>query len=328
MKKLLASFLHKWQSHIVPKYKNWFYDVGVLLFGIGCMGVYTFPYFFLTAMLIFVGGTFVTISDRKAITKILTILLLPLAVIFLFIIFIFSDGSLLSILLLALLLTFPLLSKILVWINKKQKRKNWALLFLGILILAPVVQSLFFTKMEAIQSKTYPNMYFIKNPFSKQDSVQALIKNIVLKKMNSEFIGNEKMHKIYNSDSSRVWLSYDLEFYKYSDGLFGNGSSYFIDNVEDDGGPTSIHFLSNIEKDRMARFSINYCEKDTVNYLALLTYYQEREMKTDTLINKCRKQVEEKTSRKQVQEPEKENAPFDGGGKGVIYIPQTVESKK
>ncbi len=145
--------------------------------------------------------------------------------------------------------------------------------------------------MEFVQSKVYKNMYLIKNPINNRDSIHSYIKQICLKKMKKEFIGNEKKYKDYNNDRSKVWLNYDFDFYNYSDNWLGTNTAHFIENEEDDGGPTSMHFLSEIQNEKLARFNVNYCENDTVNYYASITYYNnESEIKTDTIINKCPKQ--------------------------------------
>ncbi|WP_153937000.1 hypothetical protein [Riemerella anatipestifer] len=187
-----------------------------------------------------------------------------------------------------LILIIFLLYKITLWIGKNKKRVNWALSLLGILLLVKIVDFVFFTKMEFIQSRVYQNMYLIKNPVNSKDSVYSIIKQICLERMNKEFIGNETKYRYYNRDSSKVWLNYDLEFYNYSDDFFGSNTAHFIEYEEDDGGPTSMHFLSEIENEKLSRFSIHYCENDTVNYYAKITYYDnEREIKTDTIVNNC-----------------------------------------
>lgn len=292
MKNQLTNTFQKWKNHIIHNRKSWFYDVGVLLFGTGFTGEFVFFNYWISALAIVSGGALIIFSDKKTVTKILTILLMPFAVVILFFLMIFSGGNLFVIISLVVLFTFPLLCRILLWINKKPKEINWALSFLGILILAKIIHFAFFTEMEVIQSKVYKNMYFIKNPVSNTDSIRSSIKKMCLQRMNKEFISNEKKYKDYNNDSSKVWLNYDLNFYNYTDNWLGSNTAHFIENEEDDGGPTSMHFLSEIQNEKMARFSINYCENDTVNYYATLTYYQgEREIKTDTLINQCPKKI-------------------------------------
>ncbi|GEM_PF-963349 len=191
----------------------------------------------------------------------------------------------LILLLLFILLSVFILYRIVLWISKKKARVNCTLALLGIFILVKIINFVFFTEMELIQSKVYTDKFFLKNPRITQDSINTMIKHFCIEKMNKEFIGNEEKYKRYNSDSSNVWISYDLDFYNYTDNFFGSNTAYFIDNEEDDGGPTSIHFLSEIEKERIATFSIDFCENDTVNYYAKITYHQE--YKIDTIFSKC-----------------------------------------
>ena len=108
--------------------------------------------------------------------------------------------------------------------------------------------------------------------------------------MNKEFIGDIDKYKYYNEDRSKIWLSYDLKFYQYSDSWFtGGGTAFFIENEEDNGGGFSDNTLADHHrKDQIAQFEIGFCENDTVNYYATLTHYQnDREIKIDTLLSKC-----------------------------------------
>ena|SRR5690554_6496238 len=188
-------------------------------------------------------------------------------------------------LLIILFAIFYLLYRIIIWISKKKTRVNWALSLLGILILAKIINFVFFTEMELIQSKVYKDMYLIKNPVNNKDSIQSLIKQICLDKMNKEFLGNEKKYKDYNSDSSKVWINYNFDFYNYTDNFFGSNTAHFIENKEDDGGPTSVNFLSEIQDEKIATFSIDFCENDTVNYYAKIIYHRGYEI--DTIFSKC-----------------------------------------
>lgn len=72
----------------------------------------------------------------------------------------------------------------------------------------------------------------------------------------------------------------------------------------------------------MARFSINYCENDTVNYYATLTYYQ-GENKTDTLINHRPKKLylEQMQKREEITLMEVEEQA------GEIHIQQKMKQK-
>lgn len=191
----------------------------------------------------------------------------------------------LILLLLIIIISVFILYKIILWISKKKTRVNWTLSLLGILILAKIINFIFFTEMELIQSKVYTDIFFLKNPRKAKDCINTVIKQFCLKKMNTEFIGNEKKFRYYNSDSSKVWIHYDLDFYNYTDNFFGSNTAYFIENEEDDGGPTSMHFLSEIQDEKIATFSIDFCENDTVNYYAKITYHQG--YKIDTIFSKC-----------------------------------------
>lgn len=185
-------------------------------------------------------------------------------------------------------LFFYFVYRVILWISKKKARIHWTLFLLGILVLAKLIDLAFFTKMEAIQSNVYKNLYLIKNSVNNRDSVDAFIKQISQQRMNSEFMGNEEKYRYYNRDSSNVWLSYSLDFYNYNNNFFGSNTAHFINYEEDDGGPTSIYFLSKIEKERLAEFRIRYCEDDSINYYAVITYYaNEYERKTDTIISQC-----------------------------------------
>ncbi len=197
----------------------------------------------------------------------------------------------LILLLLIILVSVFILYKIILWISKKETRVIWAMSLIGILFVAKVVDLVFFTKMEVIESKVYSGMYFIKNPVKNKDSIHSIIKQIAINRMNQEFLGNEEKYRNFNADSSSVSIIYDLDFYNYTDNFLGSNTAHFIENEEDDGGPTSIHFLSEIQDEKIATFSIDFCENDTVNYYAKMTYHHRyyRRFKTDTLINHCPK---------------------------------------
>ncbi|MDR6969569.1 hypothetical protein J2X31_003602 [Flavobacterium arsenatis] len=195
----------------------------------------------------------------------------------------------LILLLLIILVSVFTLYKIILWISKKKTRVNWTLSLLGILILAKIINFIFFTKMELIQSKAYKNMYLIKNPINNRDSIHSFIKQICLERMNKEFIGNEEKYKYHSKDGSNVWVGYHyFNFYNYTDNFLGSNTAHFIENKEDDGGPTSMYFLSTIEDEKIATFSIEFCENDTVNYYAKIIYHRGYEI--DTIFSKCTEQ--------------------------------------
>lgn len=201
------------------------------------------------------------------------------------------------ILLIFFALFFYLLYVLIKWISKKKTRIQWTFGIIGIVILINIIDSIFFTKMEFIQSKVYPHLYLVKNQINNQDSLNTVIKNIVVQKMNAEFIGKENKYKHkyqYNSESAlRTDLYYSLSFYRYYKGWgtnpFGEaGTEHFINNEEDPGGFSS-ELLEHYYEYRIARFDIEFCKNDTIKYFGVLKYFQNgQEMKTDTIINQCK----------------------------------------
>lgn len=195
---------------------------------------------------------------------------------------------------------FYILYVLIKWISKKRKRIQWACGIIGVLILINIIDSIFFTKMEFIQSKVYPNMYLIKNYINNRDSLNSIIKNRIVQKINTEFIGKEDKYKSkyqYTSESpSRTELYYSLSFYQYYSGWgtnpFGEaGTEHFIENKEDPGGFSS-ELLEHYDKYRIAEFDIRFCKNDTINYFGVLKYFQNgEEIKTDTIINQCKNKL-------------------------------------
>ena len=196
-----------------------------------------------------------------------------------------------------LILFFYLFYKLIVWISQKKIRINWALFIIGIFVVIKIIDSVFFTKMEFIQSKVYPNLYLVKNPISDNDSLNAIIKEMVTQKMNYEFVNNENKYKStyqFTSDSpSRTYFNYSLRFYKYYKGWgtnpFGEaGTAHFIEHEEDPGGFSS-ELLEYYEQYRIAKLDIRFCENDTINYFGVLTFFiNGEETKTDTILNQCK----------------------------------------
>ncbi|PXY40479.1 hypothetical protein DMB65_12815 [Flavobacterium cheongpyeongense] len=209
-----------------------------------------------------------------------------------------------EILLVLIVLFFGFFIYVIFWIFKNPLRRKTALIASGTIASLLVMYNLFFVdhSMKFIQSKVYPNLYLVENEIKDRDSLNKLIKQMVIKKMNSEFIGREEKYKSkyqYTPDSpSRTDLYYFLNFYTYFEGWgtnpFGEaGTAYFIENEEDPGGFSSEE-LDHYRKYKIAEFYIRFCEKDTVNYIGILKYYRNDEItKTDTIINKCgRTQIE------------------------------------
>lgn len=187
--------------------------------------------------------------------------------------------------------------KIIVWISKKKKRINWTLILIGLLVFAKIIDFVFFTKMEFIQSKVYPDIYLVKNPIYNKGSLRMIIKKMVFQKVNKEFIGNENKYKdsIFNYRTdlySNPYFDYTLIFYKYYKGWgmnpFGKaGTEHFIKHKEDPGGFSS-ELLEHYYEYSIARFEICLCGNDSSKYFGILRFFtNNEEMKIDTIVNQC-----------------------------------------
>lgn len=141
--------------------------------------------------------------------------------------------------------------------------------------------------MKVTQSEIYPNLYLIDNLSSNQDSLQTLIKKISIERIKADFIGNENKFRYYNNDSTKLWLSYYLDFYELTTSGLEGGTNYFIKNKEDYGGGFSDNTLADHHKEaQLAKLSVEYYENDTLNYYITIKYFRrENLIKTDTLIN-------------------------------------------
>ncbi len=194
-------------------------------------------------------------------------------------------------LLILLLVGLYFLFRAIKWTLKEKIRIKWVLVIILIITLTSVLKVTFFTKMEFIQSDVYPDLYLIKNPIKDTDSIHRMIKNRVLKKVNTELLNAHGAADFseYGMDPS----SYRIRFYEYYTGTFffipfgEAGTDHFIENKEDPGGFSSEE-LSHYHQYRIAEFNIDYCENDTLNSVGRLYYYQGRDLiKTDTLLNQC-----------------------------------------
>lgn len=60
------------------------------------------------------------------------------------------------------------------------------------------------------------------------------------------------------------------QIYEYS-----SNTKYFLENIEDDGGPTSMHFLSNYQKkEGIALFDVKEYENDSIQEIGIIRYYE------------------------------------------------------
>jgi hypothetical protein len=105
-------------------------------------------------------------------------------------------------------------------------------------------------------------------------------KDSLLKKEISLFL-------IKNLQKNSKKKDFYARFYKYT-----WGTSYFLENEEDDGGPTSLHFLDNYNDDNLASFFLSKCENDTTKLVGKYHFYGLKGLydgvdQTDTLLYKC-----------------------------------------
>lgn len=172
------------------------------------------------------------------------------------------------------------------WFFSTKTRRIWTASLFGVLILATIVNHIFFKKMEFIPSQVYPDLYLIRNPINDSDSLNQVIKNKVIQRINSQLITNE--------DHSTTNMNYTLRFYKYTKGWgshpFGKaGTAHFIKHKEDPGGFGS-ELLEYYPNHQLASFNLSFCQKDSFNYVGNLNYYLDGTIvKTDTLVNLCQK---------------------------------------
>jgi hypothetical protein len=201
-----------------------------------------------------------------------------------------------EILLIFIVLLLAFFIFVLVWIFKNPKRRKVSLMIGGTIAVLLLTYNLFLVDhdMKFIQSKVYPNLYLIKNEITERDSLHQLIKKLVVKRMNSDFIGKEDQYKSKNNDSpessSSTDSSYSLDFYTYfkawgTNPLGEAGTAHFIENKEDPGGFSSEE-LDHYEEYKIADFHIHFCEEDTVKTIGILHFYENNEItKRDTIIN-------------------------------------------
>lgn len=166
------------------------------------------------------------------------------------------------------------------WLLSNKTRRIWTASLLGVFIIATIVNTIFFKKMEFIPSEVYSDLYLIKNPIRDKAVLNTIIKNKVTQNINSQLNGNEEQ------------LKTTMRFYKYFKGWgtipFGKaGTAHFIKNEEDPGGFSS-ELLEYYPKYKMATFNWMPCKGNATYYFGNLSYYENGLIiKTDTLFNSC-----------------------------------------
>lgn len=179
------------------------------------------------------------------------------------------DILIISILISFLGLILYLIYKCIRWVFSKKVRIHFALIFMGLLMLAKTIDVLFFTKMEFIQSKVYPDLYLIKHPVKDKNALNKAIRDFI----------TEKFEDKTPNLSFRFY-----EYYKsWNPFIFGDsGTAYFIDNEEDLTGIV-VEDLSIYKKQKLATFN-TIVKKDSTNKYGLLHFFENGYIiKTDTL---------------------------------------------
>ena len=193
---------------------------------------------------------------------------------------------------LVLYITFRLIK----WIYNNKTLRVLSISLIALFIVAKIINNHFFKKMEFIQSEVYPHLYLIKNPVKDKALLKKAIKEMVVEKMNAEFIGNEEKYKrrYHYANKSETELNYGFSFMEYYKGWGFNpigeaGTAHFIKNKEDPGGFSSEYLEYYRERFQIGGMRVNYCKNDTINYTAVL-YYSENGyvVERDTLINQCK----------------------------------------
>lgn len=188
---------------------------------------------------------------------------------------------LILILLVILILLFALLFgifKLLKWTLKEKVRIKWATSILVVLLLSFVIDKLFFTKMEFIQSKVYSNLYIVKNPVKDNDDRNKAITTKIEEHLKSK---HQQTKELSYSETKSIY------FYEYVGASFSflseAGTEYFIDHEEDLGGFVSEE-LGMYQEYRMAEFYYKPCNNDSSKTCGVIDYYLEGEfVKADSL---------------------------------------------
>lgn len=193
-------------------------------------------------------------------------------------------------------LVIILLFNIIKWVFRKKSRViTIIVLGLGMLVIIATYQ-LFFVQMEMIQSKVYPNIYLIKNPIKNRDSLNIIIKEMIVQKMDAQIDHNKEILKTkYKYGTwSLPEIDASIRFYEYynSWGIhpFGEaGTAHFIENKEDPGGFSS-ELLEHYQTYKISEFSLRYCNIDSNAYYGHLTHWRDGVIiKKEKLFNSCKK---------------------------------------
>ena len=180
----------------------------------------------------------------------------------------------------ALLLFFCF--KSLKWMAREKARMKWAVILLIIFGIAFTIKEVFFTPMEFIQSKVYPDLYLVKNPVNDTIELQKAIKQFVIENAPKQ---SNQIETDLQYDKQLIFRFYT--YYKSSNLMVFSdaGTAYFVENEEDSGG-FSVEVLDMYSQYKLATFKSIINKKDTTKYCGILDFYKEYTVtKSDTICN-------------------------------------------
>ena len=223
-------------------------------------------------------------------------------------------------------LVFFLLYKVIRWIIAKKARVFSILVLLLIIGVGYTINHLFFTKMEFIQSKVYPNLYLVKNEIEDRAALQQIIKKKVVNLIDGGLIDLQEIYPDYTSKAPYATLA----FYTYNKNsqllpFQDYGTAYFINNDEDLGGMI-VEDLSMYSKYKLATYNLRTYRKDTTSYYGVLDYYKEGYIiKTDTLFKKTQKTTEQQLESPANFEEATETTPITSEFKSLLKPNETLK---
>jgi hypothetical protein len=145
--------------------------------------------------------------------------------------------------------------------------------------------------MEFIQSEVYPNLYLIKHPIKNRDSIDKIIKIMVIEFIDKQDLSENNAIKIPNRNTIETINENDktIHFYKYtSEWGFNNGTVHFIEHKEDAGGFSS-EVLNNYPEEKLAYFKLDTCSDDSSKFYGELSYFKDGILvKKESIINQCK----------------------------------------
>lgn len=147
--------------------------------------------------------------------------------------------------------------------------------------LGVIINTVFFKRMEFIQSNVYPNLYLVKYAVKNQNIRNQAIREKIIEHLENGYPEGKKL--AYRKGKYIYFYEYNKQF---PFGLFQDaGTYYFIDNEEDLGGFVSEE-LGMYTQYLLAEFYLDNCKNDSTTYCGELSYFNEGDfVKADSLKN-------------------------------------------